>query len=181
MKNSKIGKLIVETGNKYKSKIIKALNTSKKGLSQGNNSYSPLDKCRKTFLASLVYNFFVINVLVISCIKHNGYVSILITLLFIGLICSCVTFFASGQIYSMMHDGKLLEMDGVVTKKYRVNVFKNGIIGVKGDDNNFYEFMLESDVKVKKKRKYRFFYYQRDDNLIVTNVNYIGKVETDSE
>ena len=131
-----------------------------------SSDYEPLDKARKAFGYSAVV--FILSLLagIISLIKYKEYLEISLMVMIVCIFCLVFSLIAGVKMIKDLDAGKIRSLVITVIKAGKINLARK-IEAVTDDEENV-TFTIESDIAVKKDRKYKVYFYERDEELIIT-------------
>lgn len=131
------------------------------------SEYEPLEKCRKFLFGScavFVLSFFA---LIVSLFKYREYADMLFTVMIICFLCLVFSTIAGMRMINDLEEGNVRSLIITVIKAAKINLM--GKIEAVTDNEENLEFIVESDIKLKKDRKYKIYFYDRaDGNLVIT-------------
>ncbi len=137
-----------------------------------NETYEPLGKCRKAWWVSIAGFVFTAFLLIYFLIIKS---SITGTILTIHVLCLLTIGFAtvSGiKIENEIRKGNLKQAVITVISAKKIN-FSKKIEAVTDDEKNM-EFIMESDIRLKKDRRYKIYYLIKDDRYVITHAKQIS-------
>jgi hypothetical protein len=95
------------------------------------------------------------------------------------VIIAIISMFSGCGMIRKLENGAIKSEIITVIKAKRINLA--GKIEAVTEDENNYEFVLESDVKIKKNCKYKIYYYENNGDKIISYAKQISKNKKNKE
>lgn len=156
-----------------KEKLIKFIMRVKVFIFNDFEEYEPLKKCNNTFWGSIIAFMLTVLGLIVSLFKDFPLADMLPTLLLLCAMLATISLVSGCEMIRKLNDEEIKSAIITVIKARRVNLL--GTIEAITEDKENYEFILESDIKIKKNCKYKIFYYEKKGGKIITYAKQISK------
>lgn len=164
---------------KIKDKIINFLTRIRIFIFNDFEEYEPLQKCNKAFWGSAIGFMLTVFGLIVSLFKYFSLADIIPTLLLLCVMIAIISIVSGCEMIRKLNDEEIKSEIITVIKAKRINLI--GTIEAVTQEEENYEFILESDIKIKKNRKYKIYYYERRGDKVITYAKQISKNEKRKE
>lgn len=172
-----------DTINKIKKKIIENLKNSLQFVAGEvindendlKTSYVPVAKCKRTFFISILVSLLCINLLCMSFFRKGLDTEMCLIILMLSLAIMVITFLAGGNLYKRYKDGNYESIKGIVIHRKRNIVGSIFNVSIITDDGEHMEFKVEDGIKLKKRRRYEFCYYESAGENFIMSAKILGK------
>lgn len=135
--------------------------------------YEPLGKCNKAFWGSIVGFVLTVFGLIVSLFKHFALADVMPTLLLLCVVIAIISITSGCEMIRKLNGGEIKSEIIIAIKAKRINLI--GTIEAVTENEENYEFILESDIKIKKDCKYKIYYYERKGDKVITYAKQISK------
>ena len=143
------------------------------------DGYEPLAKVIKYFWNSLLLFVIMLVLSIITFVTKSQYESMAITILIISLIVAIVTLASGLKMRTELEQGVIKTDTITVIKANKINL--TGKIEAVTDNEENCEYVLESDIKLKKDRKYKIYYTDKNVEKVITYAKQISKNKAKKE
>lgn len=136
----------------------------------------PVKKCRLTFWGSIVFILVTISLLIMSLINKNDYIDLIVPVLIICIISSVYSLYAGGKMYERYINDGYFSLKGIITSVSRSIMGEVIEATLIDDEGMFFDFKVESGIRIKKRVRYEVCYYDMDGTKFIASAKSLGKI-----
>lgn len=138
-----------------------------------DSEYEPLRKCNNAFWGSIVVGVISLIISIISLIRKSHFTELMLSIFLICILIALITLYSGCDMIRKLENGEInSDVINVIKKGY---FEKSGSIEAVTEDGENSLFFVESNQKIKNKRKYKIYWFERNGDKVITYARQVSK------